>query len=117
MTTIYIYDPKAAAPLPPLPVSALVIATWNLLEEASDLPQPSYITVHHRTQSIGLQFPAEASSYRAIARWAHRFGAVITTAPVGDDGDGLRTSCSAEFDYYGIRAQAYAIIPAAPPAA
>jgi hypothetical protein len=42
MTIIRIYDPEAAAaPLTPLPVSALVIATWNLLEEASDLPHPN----------------------------------------------------------------------------
>ena len=44
MTTIHIYDAKAdgsaSEKLTPLPISALVIATWNLLEEAADLPQP-----------------------------------------------------------------------------
>jgi hypothetical protein len=115
MTTIYIYDPAAAAPLPPLPVGALVIATWNLLEEASDLPQPVYITVSS-TQIVTLQFPDNQDSYRAIARWAHRFGGVITNRPVKDDGNERRTVCSADFTYYGIRAEAYAIIPAVTPA-
>jgi hypothetical protein len=113
MTSIHTFDPKAAtAPLPPLPISALVIATWNLLEEASDLPQPKYLTVSS-TQSIDLQFPADKSSYRSITRWARRFGGVITSVPAQDDDKGPRTLCQVEFDYYGVRIEAYAIIPAA----
>jgi hypothetical protein len=116
VTTIHIYDAKADGPasekLTPLPLSALVIATWNLLEEAADLPQPWYLTVSS-TQSISLQFPDAPSSYRAITRWALRFGGVLTSKPATDQSKGARTTCALEFDYYGIRADAYAIIPAA----
>jgi hypothetical protein len=99
------------AELPPLPISALVIAAWNLLEEASDLPQPKYLTVSS-TQSMDFQFPADRSSYQSITRWALRFGGVITSDPVPDEGKGPRILCQVEFDYYGIRAEAYAVIPA-----
>jgi hypothetical protein len=112
MTSIHIYDPKATGSasekLTPLPISALVIATWNLLEEAADLPQPRYLTVS-RGQSIDLQFP----DARSITRWALRFGGVLTSTPVKADATGPRILCQAQFDYYGIRAEAYAIIPAA----
>jgi hypothetical protein len=109
--SIDIYDPKAAAaPLTPLPISALVIATWNLLEEASDLPQPKFLTVSSR-QSIDLQFPADRPSYQTIARWALRFGGVVTSVLIQDE-KGSRTLCKVDFDYYGIRVEAYAIIPA-----
>jgi hypothetical protein len=115
MITVHITDPKdaehALASLTPLPVAGLVIATWNLLEEAADLPQPRYLTVSS-TQSISLQFPDAPSSYRAITRWALRFGGVLTSTPCKDDSKGPRTWCRVEFDYYGIRAEAYAIIPA-----
>jgi hypothetical protein len=112
MTSIHIYDPQPAdAPLTPLPISALVIAAWNLLEEASDLPQPRYLVVSAR-QAIELGFPADRSSYQSITRWALRFGGVITSDSLPDEGNGSRTFCQVEFDYYGIRAEAYAIIPA-----
>jgi hypothetical protein len=112
MTSIHIYDSKAtAAPLTPLPVSALVIATWNLLEEASDLPHPHYLTISG-TQSIDLQFPGDPSSARAITRWALRFGGVLTSEP--DEGKrGPQTRCCVQFDYYGVAITAYAYIPAA----
>jgi len=113
MTTIHLHDPKTAdAPLTPLPISALIIAAWNLLEEASDLPQPRYIGVSGGSQSISLQFPPDAASYRAVVRWALRFGAVIASNPLPDDGKGPRTVLRADFDYYGICADAYAVLPA-----
>jgi hypothetical protein len=65
--TIDINEPRAA--LLPLPVCALLIAAWNLLEEASDLPHPRHVSVSS-SQSIDLQFSPGRSSYRAIARWA-----------------------------------------------
>jgi hypothetical protein len=108
MTSIRTHDTGSASDkLTPLPISALVIATWNLLEEAADLPQPRYLTVSD-TQSISLQFPDD----RSITRWALRFGGVLTSTPCKDDSKGPRTWCRVEFDYYGIRAEAYAIIPA-----
>jgi hypothetical protein len=111
MTSIHFYDPKttgsASAKLTPLPISALLIATWNLLEEAADLPQPRYLTVSSG-QSIDLQFP----DARSITRWALRFGGVLSSKPVKADSKGPRTLYQLEFDYYGIHAEAYAIIPA-----
>ena len=116
MTSIHTHGPRAngsaSQKLTPLPISALVIATWKLLGEAADLPQPRYLTVSD-TQSIDLQFPTAWSSYQSITRWAQRFGGVLTSRPASDDSDGPRTLCQVEFDYYGIRAEAYAVIPAA----
>jgi hypothetical protein len=111
MTIIHIYDPRAAAaPLTPLPVSALVIAAWNLLEEASDLPHPHYLTISG-TQSIDLQFPGDPSSARAITRWALRFGGVLTSEPC-EGKSGPQTRCCVQFGYYGVAITAYAYIPA-----
>ncbi len=111
MTSIHIYDPKAAAaPLTPLPIGALAIATWNLLEEASDLPQPHHITVSD-LQSIDLQFAADQPSLRAITRWALRFGGVLTSEP-HEGKHGPQTWCRLEFDYYGVAITAYAHVPA-----
>ena len=111
MTSIHIYDPKAeAAPLTPLPISALVIATWNLLEEASGLPQPQYLTISD-TQHIDLQFAGKPSSLRAITRWALRFGGVLTSEP-HEGKQGPQTWCRLEFDYYGVAIAAYAHVPA-----
>jgi hypothetical protein len=112
MTSIHIYDPKAAAaPLTPLPVSALVIATWNLLDEASDLPHPQYLTISD-TQHIDLQFPGKPSSLRAITRWALRFGGILASEP-HQGKHGPQTRCHLEFDYHGVAVKAYAYIPAA----
>jgi hypothetical protein len=114
MTSIYIYGPKAdgSAPekLTPLPISALVIATWNLLEEAADLPQPVYLSVSD-LQSISLQFAPDPSSLRAITRWALRFGGVATSKPRKGK-RGPETWCRVEFDYYGVAIDAYAHVPA-----
>jgi len=111
MTSIHIYDPKApGAPLPSLPISALVIAVWNLLDEASDLPQPGYITVSD-TQSIGLQFAADQFSLRAITRWALRFGGHLTSEPHETE-RGPQTWYHVEFDYYGVAVCGYAHVAA-----
>ena len=113
MTTIHTHDPGSAlAELPPLPIGALVVGTFNLLDEAIDLPQPQEIHVSD-LQRIELQFAAEQSSLRAITRWALRFGGVLTSEP--HDGDrGPQTWCRLHFDYYGVAVKAYAHVPAAP---
>jgi len=116
MTTVYIYDPKAEGTelpkLPPLPIGCLVVGTFNLLEEAIDLPQPQDIHVSD-LQSISLQFAGEQPSLRAITRWAQRFGGVITSE-LHDTERGPQTWCRLEFDYYGVAVKAYAHIPATP---
>jgi hypothetical protein len=100
-----------SAKLTPLPISALVIATWNLLEEASNLPQPRYLTVSD-TQRVGVQFPESRSGCRSVARWARRFGATLQSSPLQSQ-DGQQLSyVRAEFDYYGVAVEVYAMIPA-----
>jgi hypothetical protein len=113
MTTIYIYDPKAVAELPelpPLPIGALVVGTFNLLEQAADLAQPRYLTISD-TQNIALQFPDDKSSRTALNRWALRFGGTITTRP-HEGKDGPETLYRLDFGYYGVAVEAYAFIPA-----
>ena len=114
MTSIYIYDPKAAGTalpeLPPLPIGALAVGLVNLLQEAADLPAPHFITVCE-TQSISLQFAPVKASLRAITRWALRFGSIATSHPQQGT-TGPETWCRTDFDYYGVAVNAYAHIPA-----
>jgi hypothetical protein len=116
MTTIYIYDPKAAdgplPDLPPLPIGALVVAALNLLDQAADLPQPGDIDVSD-LQRIDLQFDPAPSSTRAITQWALRFGGVLSSEH-HDTFNGPQTWVRARFDYYGVAVTAYAHIPATP---
>jgi len=113
MTSIHTYDPAdgpALPALPPLPIGVLAVGTAELLQQAADLPQPIYLTMH-QNQHVGMQFAPEQASVQAITRWAHRFGGIVTSRP---DNDGPQTLCSTGFDYYGITVDAYAYIPAAP---
>jgi hypothetical protein len=113
MTTIYIYDPKAhdgLPELPPLPIGALVVGTFNLLEQAADLPQPRYLTISD-TQNVCFQFPDDKASRKALNQWALRFGGTQTTRP-HEGKDGPETLCRLAFDYYGVAVEAYAFIPA-----
>jgi hypothetical protein len=116
MTTTHAHDPKvstsASAKLTPLPMAALVIAAWNLLDQAGDLPQPHMITMYD-TQHISFQFPPEQLSLHTVARWARRFGSEMTSGPHQTE-RGRQTWCRTEFDYYGVTVDAYAHIPAEP---
>ena len=118
MTSISTYNPASAGAalpdLPPLPIGALVVGAAELLQQASGLPQPVYVTVHE-TQSVDLLFASARASARAITRWALRFGSVVTSQP-GMGKDGTETWYRTDFDYYGIAVSAYAHIPAAPAA-
>jgi hypothetical protein len=91
-------------------MGGLVIAAWNLLDQACDLTQPVDITVSD-LQSITLQFPPEPLSMAAITRWANRFGAVLRSEPHQTD-KGPQIWCRAQFDYYGVAVNAFAHIPA-----
>ena len=114
MTSIYyIYDLQdgAALPeLPPMPIGVLVVGTAELLQQAADLPQPIYLSIH-QNQHVGLQFAREQASRPAITRWALRFGGVVTSHP-GPGHDGPEILCQARFGYYGITVTVYAHIPA-----
>jgi hypothetical protein len=117
VTSIHAYDPTALnttlAELPPLPMAALMIGVYNLLQEGADLPQPCYLSVSQTSQQIDLQFPGKQPSLRAITTWAHRFGSVVSEHP-HHDGRGQFTRVTATFGYYGLTVKTYAYIPAAP---
>jgi hypothetical protein len=119
MTSTSLHDPTALnttlAELPPLPMAALMIGVYNLLQEGADLPQPWYISVSETSQRIDLQFPGKQPSRQAITGWAHRFGSAVTTDPHRDE-RGEYTRVAATFGYYGLTVTAYAFIPAAPAA-
>ena len=113
-STHIIYDlngaEHASEKLTPLPMAGLVIAAWNLLEQAADLAQPVDVTVCD-LQHIDLQFAPDPSSSRAITLWALRFGGVLTSEPHQTE-RGPQTWCRVQFDYYGIAVKAFAHIPA-----
>ena len=117
MTSIHAYDPTALnttlAELPPLPMAALMIGVYNLLQEGADLPQPCYVSVSQTSQQIDMQFPGKQPSKRAITGWAHRFGSAVSTHP-HHDGRGQFTRVTATFGYYGLTVKTYAYIPATP---
>jgi hypothetical protein len=114
MTTVHIYDlngaEHASEKLTPLPMAGLVIAAWNLLEQAADLAQPVEVAISD-VQHITLQFDPEPSSIRAITRWALRFGGVLQSEPHQTE-RGPQTWCRVRFDYYGVVVNAFAHIPA-----
>jgi hypothetical protein len=117
MTSIHAYDPTTLnttlAELPPLPMAALMIGVYNLLQEGADLPQPCYLSVSQTSQQIDMQFPGKQPSLQAITGWAHRFGSVVSTHPHHDE-RGQYTRVTATFGYYGLTVKTYAYIPAAP---
>ena len=68
MTSIRTHDLAGTAPpeLPPLPIAALMIGVYNLLQDGADLPQPCYITVSETSRQIDLQFPASITAFRPL---------------------------------------------------
>jgi hypothetical protein len=115
MTSIRTYDPadgSAPPELPPLPIGVLAVAAADLLQQTADLPQPVYITISD-TQSVDLLFASVKASVQALNRWAHRFGAIVTSQ-LGQGNGGTETWYRTDFGYYGIAVTAYAHIPAAP---
>ncbi len=117
MTSSSLHDPTALnttlAELPPLPMAALMIGVYNLLQEGADLPQPGHVSVSEITQHITLQFSPEPASLKAITRWALRFGSVMDSEPHQAE-HGPQTWCRTEFTYYGLTVKAFAHIPAEP---
>jgi hypothetical protein len=117
MNTIHMYDPgdgPQLPELPPLPIGPLMVGITDLLYQADDLPQPTYITVHADDQHADFQFPPGRDSLRAITRWVLRFGGVVISTPLDQGPEGTQTICHAEFDYYGIAVTVYAFIPVRP---
>jgi len=101
------------AELPPLPMAALMIGVYNLLQDGADLPQPCHIAISEAGQSIDMQFPGTQPSKRAITAWARRFGTTVHAHP-HHDGRGVFTRVTTKFGYYGLAVKAYTYIPAGP---
>ena len=113
MTSIRTHDPASGAVPPELPlmaISALATGLTDLLSDAWKLPEPGYITIHHSSQSIDLQFAPVKASVAALTSWALRFGTVLTSQP-HDGKHGTETWCRVRFDYYDVAITAYACIP------
>jgi hypothetical protein len=104
---------QALAELPPLPMAALMIGVYNLLQDGADLPQPVYTGVSETGQSIDMQFPGTQPGKRAITQWARRFGSTVSKHP-HHDGRGVFLRVTTKFSYYGLAVKAYAYIPAGP---
>ena len=101
----------------PLSIGGLVADAVDILRDATDLPRPTSVTVYAEVQHISFQFAREPGSYAAIAAWAELFGATLTSRPRKDQDGNPVNICRASFEYYGIAAEAFAVIPAASAAA
>jgi hypothetical protein len=113
MTSTHAHDPQSdIAAVPQLPIGALVIAMWNLLEAASDLPQPRCVTVYDFND-----FSLQLEDSRAVTRWAIRFGGVLQSSAIEPRDGQMRTYVRATFDFYGIAVAVYTVIAAGPVAA
>jgi hypothetical protein len=99
-------------PARPLSIGGLVSDAADILRDAADLPRPTSVTVYQGAQHISLQFACEPGSYAAIAAWAELFGATLVSRPWKDEEGNPVNICRARFEYYGIAAEAYAVIPA-----
>ena len=117
MTSTSLHDrtalDKTLTELPPLPMAALMIGVYNLLQDGADLPQPCYVSISESAQEISLQFPGKHPSRAAIAGWARRFGSTVSTHP-HHDGRGVFIRVTAKFGYYGLTVKTYTYIPAVP---
>jgi hypothetical protein len=102
------------AELPPLPIAALMIGVYNLLQDGADLPQPCHVAVSETGQQIDMQFPGTQPSQRAIFQWAHRFGSTTVVTEPHHDERGHVTRVAATFGYYGLAVKTYAHILAVP---
>ena len=97
--------------IPPISTRELAVGLVDLFSKADGLALPKYVTIHESTQHFGLQFAPVAASYRALAAWAQRFGAVLAS---DDDTDQHGQPCiyaRIVFEFFGVDVTAYALIP------
>jgi hypothetical protein len=95
--------------IPPMSMATMAVGLTDLLDEATDLPQPRYITIHE-IQAISLGFDPVPESLQTLTRWALRFGAVL----VSERTEATAEPCTyihARFSYRDIAVTAYALIP------
>ena len=102
--------PAGGADIPPCSTRELAVGLTDLFSKADGLTLPTVI-IYQSTQGFSLQFAKSAASYRALAAWAQRFGAVLSsenrTDPQGQPCRYVRVT----FDWFGVEVQAYAYIP------
>jgi hypothetical protein len=97
--------------IPPCSTRELAVGLVDLFSKADGLTLPALVIIYASTQGFSLQFAKSAASYRALAAWAQRFGAVLAsearTDPQGQPCRYVRVT----FDWFGVEVQAYAYIP------
>jgi len=84
----------------------------GLLADNGDLPAPRYFSVSEGGQEICLQFGDTPASFRALARWAERFGGTVTGCPHNDRDGQQSVHCQVKFTHDGVKVEAYAFITA-----
>jgi hypothetical protein len=70
------------------------------------------IRVSHGSQEIGLSFPGHRDTFRALARWAERFGGTVTGEPYTNKDGEESVYCQVKFPHLGLSVEAYAFITA-----
>ena len=69
----------ALADIPPCSTRELAVGLTDLFSKADGLTLPTLVIIYASTQGFSLQFAKSAASYRALAAWAQRFGAVLAS--------------------------------------
>jgi hypothetical protein len=116
MTSTALPEPARMATPGPLPLSIGGLAAeaaavlWDA--ERWTLPRPCLVTVFD-TPELSFQFTNDKSSFGALAQWADAFGGTITSKQIRTE-KGPARLCRVTFTYHDVRAQAYAIVKAAP---
>lgn len=97
--------------IPPISLRELTVGLIDLLRKADGLTLPRYAAIYEPSQTFGLQFDKSAASYQALAAWAQRFGAVLTSENQTDDSGQPCTYVCVTFGFFGVEVIAYAFIP------
>ena len=97
--------------LPPCSTRELAVGLVDLFSKADGLPLPKLAIIYASTQAFSLQFAKSAASYRALAGWAQRFGAVVASEDRDDPQGQPCRYVRVTFDWFGVEVQAYAYIP------
>jgi hypothetical protein len=104
--------PGPALPdIPPCSARELAVGLLDLFSKADGLTLPALVIIYASTQGFSLQFAKSAASYRALAAWAQRFGAVLASEDRADPQGQPCRYVRVTFDWFGVEVQAYAYIP------
>jgi hypothetical protein len=101
--------------LPPISTRELTVGLTDLFSQADGLELPEFATISEPLQSFSLQFAPSVASYRAVADWARRFGASVTSSDHTYAGKPCMFT-RAEFDFFGVAVTVHAFIRSLRPA-